>query len=94
MATNNTRQAIWISLGSLASTLIAVISPMILSRYLTKGDYGTYKQVMYIYTSLLLIFTLGLPKSYSYFIPKVDISEAKDLINKIARIFYIMGGCF
>lgn len=94
MATNNTRQAIWISLGSLASTLIAVISPMILSRYLTKGDYGTYKQVMYIYTSLLLIFTLGLPKSYSYFIPKVDISEAKDLINKITRIFYIMGGCF
>ena len=92
--TNNTKQALWIAIGQLASTLIAIISPMILSRYLTKMDYGTYKQVMYVYTSLLAIFTLGLPKSYSYFIPRVPIVEARSLIIKITRIFFILGLAF
>lgn len=92
--TNNTRQAVWIAIGQLSSMLIAIISPMILSRYLSKTDYGTYKQVMYIYTSLLGVFTLGLPKSYSYFIPRVPVEEAKNLINKITRIFFYLGLVF
>lgn len=92
--TNNSRQAMWIAIGQFASLLIAVISPMIMSRFLPKSDYGTYKQVMYIYTSLLGVFTLGLPKAYSYFIPRVPTSEAKSLINKITRIFFVLGFAF
>jgi len=92
--TNNTKQSFWIFIGQLASMMIAIISPMILSRYLTKMDYGTYKQVMYVYVSFLSIFTLGLPKSYSYFIPKVPLDEIKCLINKITLLFFILGSVF
>lgn len=92
--TNNTKQTLWLAFGQLASLLIAVISPMILSRYLTKNDYGTYKQVMYVYSSLLAVFTLGLPKSYSYFIPRVPRTEVKSLINKITTIFLLLGIAF
>ena len=67
---------------------------MILSRYFDKADYGTYKQVMYVYNTLLTVFTLGLPKAYSYFLPRVNPQEAKDLINKITRLFFLLGGVF
>lgn len=67
---------------------------MILSRYFNKADYGTYKQVMYVYNTLLTIFTLGLPKAYSYFLPRVDIAQSKSLISKITNLFFILGAVF
>ena len=60
-STSNTAQAMWIGIGSLFSFLFAIVSSAILSRYLTKTEYGTYKQVLYVYTTLQSVFTLGLP---------------------------------
>lgn len=94
MATNNTKQAFWVSIGSLFSFGFTIVSSMILSRYFDKGDYGTYKQVMYVYNTMLTVFTLGLPRTFSYFLPRVRNEEAKDLINKVTRIFFVLGGCF
>ena len=94
MPTNNTKQAAWISIGSLFSFGFSIVSSMILSRYFDKGDYGTYRQVMYVYHTLLTVFTLGLPKTYSYFLPRVNANEAKDLINKITGLFFILGAVF
>lgn len=91
---NNTRQAFWIALGSLASFGFSMVSSMVLSRYLSKGDYGTYKQVMYVYTTLVTVFTLGLPKAYSYFLPRVEPDQAQAVVDKITRIFYVMGAAF
>lgn len=92
--TNNTKQAAWVAIGSLFSFAVGIISPMILSRYFTVGDYGTYKQVMYVYTTLLSVFTLGLPKAYAYFLPKHPYEESKAIINKITILFLILGGVF
>ena len=94
MSTNNTKQAFWVALGSLFSFGFAIVSSMILSRFFDKGDYGTYKQVMYVYNTLLTVFTLGLPKAFSYYLPRVDISQANNLIKKITNIFFILGGIF
>ena len=44
----------WVAVGQFSAFAIGIISPMILSRYFSKGDYGTYKQVMYVYNTLLL----------------------------------------
>ena len=68
---NNSSQATWIALGQFCAYAIGIVSPMILCRYFDKCDYGTYKQVMFVYNTLLTIFTLGLPRAYSYFIPQV-----------------------
>lgn len=65
---SNTLQAFWIAIGSLFAFGFGIVSSMILSRYFPKEDYGTYKQVIYVYTTLLTVFTLGLPKAFSYLV--------------------------
>lgn len=92
--TNNSKQAFWVALGSVISYSFILITSMILSRYFAKGDYGIYKQVMYVYNSLLVIFTLGLPRAYSYFLPRVPLAEAKDTIKKITNLFFLLGIIF
>lgn len=94
MATNNTKQAAWIAIGSLFSFGFGIISSMILSRYFDKADYGTYKQVMYVYNTLLTVFTLGLPRAYSFFLPRVPIEQARYLIKKISYVFVALGLVF
>lgn len=94
MSTNNTKQAAWVAIGSLCSFGFSIVSSMILSRYFNKADYGTYKQVMYVYNTLLTIFTLGLPKAFSYFLPRVELEQSKNLIRKITNLFFLLGGVF
>lgn len=91
---SNTKQAFWLGLGNLMSFGFVIISSMILSRYFNKEDYGTYKQVMYVYTTLLTVFTLGLPKAFSYFLPRVNLEKGKSLVNKITLLFFILGIIF
>ena len=91
---SNTKQALWIAIGNLFSTGVALVSAMILSRYFTKEDYGTYKQVIYIYSTTQIVFTLGLPRCFSYFLPRIPIEEAKETIKKITNIFYVTGLIF
>ena len=91
MATNNTRQTALVALGSFASFGFALFSSMLLSRFLSKTDYGTYKQVMYVYETLLIVFTLGLPRAYSFFLPRVPLEQAKSLIIKISLLFLVLG---
>lgn len=88
---NKSKQALWVILGSISTFAFSIVSSMILSRYLDKVDYGTYKQVLYIYNSLAVIFTLGLPKAYSFFIPRVDKNEVKSLIAKIGKVLSLSG---
>jgi O-antigen/teichoic acid export membrane protein len=92
--TNNTKQAAWVAVGSLCSFGFSIVSSMILSRYFNKADYGTYKQVMYVYNTLLTVFTLGLPKAFSYFLPRVELAQSKNLIRKITNLFFLLGGLF
>lgn len=92
--TSNTAQAMWIGIGSLFSFLFTIVSAAILSRYMTKDEYGTYKQVMYVYSTLLTVFTLGLPLAYSYFLPRVSLGEGKNLTNKLNGVFFALGTVF
>lgn len=92
--TSNTAQALWIGIGSFCSFLFSIVSSAILSRYLAKDAYGTYKQIMYVYTTLLSVFTLGLPLAYSYFLPRVSKNKGKSLCSKLDRAFLILGAIF
>jgi len=81
-------------MGSLASFGFTIVSSMILSRYFLKDEYGTYKQVIYVYNSLTIAFTLGVPKAFSYFLPRFDKEEAKTIINKLNSILFLNGALF
>ncbi|MCQ2231162.1 MAG: oligosaccharide flippase family protein [Paludibacteraceae bacterium] len=91
---SNSKQAMWVALGSLASFCVSIITSMILSRHFDKVDYGTYKQVMYVYQTLLTIFTLGLPQAFGYFLPRVSREEGRDVVKKITTIFLVAGTLF
>lgn len=88
---SNTIQALWVGLGYLGTFLVALGSAMVLSRYLSKDEYGTYRQIIYIYTLLQGVFAAGLPSAYSYFLPKLDLSQGKRLSKLLLLFFVILG---
>ena len=88
---SNTIQALWVGLGYLGTFLVALGSAMVLSRYLSKDEYGTYRQIIYIYTLLQGVFAAGLPSAYSYFLPKLDLSQGKQLSRLLLFFFVILG---
>ena len=94
LSQSNTYQAMWVGLGSLASFAFSIVSAAVLSRFLSKPEYGTYKQVMYVYNTLLVVFTLGLPKAYAYFLPHFDVKYGNSIVNKINLIFFLIGLIF
>jgi len=93
-SSSNTRQAVWMGVSTLSSFLVGILSSVIFSRYFEKVDYGTYKQIVYVYTALLALFSAGLPKAYSYFLPKLSVAQGKQILHKLTRLFIILGLLF
>ncbi len=91
---SNTNQAIWVGIGQLSSFSLSLLSAAILARYFNKSDYGTYKQVLYIYNTLLVLFSAGLQGAYSYFLPKQSMEQGKDFVYKLIRTFFLLGLAF
>lgn len=91
---SNTIQAFWVGLGSLSSFALAIISAAILSRYFEKEEYGTYRQIVYVYSTLLVIFTAGLPRVFGYFLPRYSIEEGKTIVSKITKLLFFAGMLF
>lgn len=83
-----TEQALWLVLANALSLCMALIISAILSRYMTTVEYGTYRQVIYIYSTLLIIFSFGLPNAYSYFLARVPIEEGQAVIRKLNLLFW------
>ena len=48
---SNTGQAFWLVLGSLSTMAISIVSAMVLSRYFEKAEYGTYRQILFVYNA-------------------------------------------
>lgn len=92
--TSNTLQVFWVALGGLSSLGLSIISAAILSRYFDKAEYGTYKQILYVYTTLLVIFSAGLPRVYAYFLPRYSLEEGKAIVWKISNVLFIAGALF
>src|SRR5690554_4863973 len=81
-------------MGSLSSIALGIVSAAILSRYLDKTEYGTYKQILYVYSTLLIVFSAGLPRVFAYFLPRYSIEEGKTIVRKINRVLFIAGLIF
>lgn len=87
-------QAFWVVMGSFSSFALAILSAAILSRYLDKTEYGTYRQILYVYNTLLIVFTAGLPRVFSYFLPRFNIAQGKDIVIKITKSLFLAGLIF
>jgi O-antigen/teichoic acid export membrane protein len=88
---SNFNQAFWVGMGSLSSFALSIVSAAILARYFNKTEYGTYKQILFVYNSLLLVFTAGLPRVFSYYLPRYTLEQGKDIVIKVSKVLFICG---
>lgn len=91
---SNTHQALWAAMGSLSSLALGLVSAAILSRYFDKTEYGTYRQILYVYYTLLVIFSAGLPQVFAYFLPRYPLSQGKDIVLKVSSLLLTTGLAF
>ena len=91
---SNFNQAFWLGFGQLCTFALSFVSAAILSRYFDKTEYGTYKQILYVYNTLSSLFTIGLPSVFAYFIPRLNTGQQKTLISAINRLFLLLGAFF
>ena len=87
-------QAFWVGMGSLSSFALAIVSAAILSRYFDKAEYGTYRQILYVYNTLLVVFTAGLPRVFAYFLPRYPIEQGKHIVWKVSKLLFFFGMAF
>ena len=91
---SNFNQALWLSISYTCSMLVGIVSSMILSRYFDKVEYGSYRQIIFIYNTLLTIFQAGLPSVFTFFLPRYSKEEGKYIVKKLQRILFALGTCF
>ena len=83
-----------VSIGQFASSMERIVVFMILSRTLSKYDYGTYQQVWLVYTLVSPIFMLGLPSSVLYFIPRNERQKHKTIVYQSLLLLEVVGIIF
>ena len=89
-----TVQTFVLSIGNLFTFCLSIAIAAILSRLLTKEDYGTFRQVIYVYTYMAIVFQVGLPKATSFFLPKLSLEEGKTTLKQIAVLLLASGFIF
>lgn len=92
--TSNFNQALWLGIGELCTFAIAFFTAPIMARYFDKVEYATYKQILFVYTCLQSLFTMGLPSVFAYFIPRINERQQKAFINRLTTYFLIIGAVF
>lgn len=88
---SNFNQALWLSVSYVCSMAVGIVSAAILSRYFSKAEYGTYKQIMYVYHILFTVFQAGLPAVFTYFLPRYSQGEGKFIVKKINSLLFALG---
>ena len=91
---SNFNQALWLAVSYTCSMLVGILSSVVLSRYFDKVQYGTYKQIIHIYTLLLTVFQAGLPAVFTYFLPRHSREEGKFIVKKVQRLLFVLGFAF
>lgn len=80
-----------ITLGKSAERIVLLLSTVILARYLTQQDYGTYRQVFLIGGTLLLLFNFGIPHSINFFLPQLSRIKQKSFLFHTFLIQFVLG---
>lgn len=70
MARSRTFKAAMLASGTLLTSLVGLGSAMVLSRLLSKADFGTYQQTLLSYNLAAPLLAMGLPLALYYFLPR------------------------
>lgn len=75
--------AIYLTVSRIAVSLIGLITSMLLARFRTLEEYGTYSQIIMVTDLVSTILMLGLPNSINYFLAKSETQEEKQRFMSI-----------
>lgn len=76
-----------LTFSKVATSAIAMVMAMLLSRFRTTEEYGTYSAIMIVINLVTSILMLGLPKSLNYFLARTDDKEEK---KRFLSLYYTM----
>ncbi|MBQ3182844.1 MAG: polysaccharide biosynthesis protein [Clostridia bacterium] len=76
-----------LTFSKVATSGIAMVMTMLLSRFRTLEEYGTYSQILMVVNLVTSILMLGFPKSLNYFLAKTDAKEEK---QKFLSLYYTL----
>ncbi|MFZ5974863.1 MAG: oligosaccharide flippase family protein [Bacillota bacterium] len=76
-----------LSISQIITTTIALVAAMLLSRFRTLEEYGTYSQLLIVINVFTTIFMLGLPNSINYFLARAETSDEK---QRFVSIYYTL----
>lgn len=79
------KSAIHLTSAKVLTTLLALVSSMLLSRFRTVEEYGTYSQMIITITLATSLFMLGLPNSTNYFLA---LAETKEERHHFLSVYY------
>lgn len=69
--------AIKLTISKMITIGISMISAMLLSRFRSLEEYGTYSQIMLVTNLITTLLMLGLPNSINYFLARTESSEER-----------------
>ena len=70
------------------SFFLSLLIPFFLTRILVKEDYGSYQQLIMIYTIVQAILIFGMPQSLLYYFPRKETHEHPLLIKQTWTILF------
>lgn len=71
------KDAVTLTASKIMVSLIGLVTSMLLARFRTLNEYGTYSQIIMITDLVSTILLLGLPNSINYFLAKANDEEEK-----------------
>lgn len=69
--------ALQLTMSKMVVLLISMVTGMLLSRFRSFEEYGTYSQIIMVITLATTIVMMGLPNSLNYFLAKADTDEER-----------------
>ncbi len=76
-----------LTFSKIATSAIAMVMTMLLSRFRSLEEFGTYKQILMIVNLVTSVLMLGLPKSLNYFLAR---SSSKEEKQKFLSLYYTL----
>ena len=71
------KNTVWLTTTKIINTVITMLITMLLSRFRTLEEYGTFSQINIITTVVTTVFALGLPNCVNFFLNRTEKKEEK-----------------
>ncbi len=82
-ASRTGNDAIKLTASKIITLAISLVSSMLLARFRSLNEYGTYSQLLMAINLVCSLLMLGLPNSINYFLAKAQTNEEKDRFLKV-----------